>query len=283
MKGKNDWDFPEVEGDFSLIEDLDIIDTTEFEIVDFDEGNTEEVGNQSAEFESILESEPEINDGEVIEPSTIIEERIASEGAIVEDDVVIEQEEPLNQVAEAIEDKEDVEDKQPVLEAVEDETEKQLEEVSYNIEEPVIEVYKEDDESSYETKAGEEKKMVTKFKQEDLERMLQSFLEISPDFEAAAVVSADGFIIASALPEGADENKLGAMSAAILSLGERAASELEKGKLETVFVEGERGYILLSSLTEETLLCVSTTKYAKLGLVFYELSSLKKSLAAMFE
>jgi predicted regulator of Ras-like GTPase activity (Roadblock/LC7/MglB family) len=255
MKGKNDWDFPEVEGDFSLIEDLDILDTTEFEIVDFDEGNTEEVGSQSTEFESILESEPEINDGEVIEPSTIIEERIASEGAIVEDDVVIEQEEPLNQVAEAIEDKEDVEDKQPVLKAVEDETEKQPEEVSYNIE----------------------------FKQEDLERMLQSFLEISPDFEAAAVVSTDGFIIASALPEGADENKLGAMSAAILSLGERAASELEKGKLETVFVEGERGYILLSSLTEETLLCVSTTKYAKLGLVFYELSSLKKSLAAMFE
>lgn len=129
----------------------------------------------------------------------------------------------------------------------------------------------------------EEAKMEGRFKQEDINSALKNFLDISPDFLAAAIVSSDGFVIASVLPENVEENKLGAMSAAILSLGERAAQELDKGNLETVFVEGENGYVLLSSVNPEMLLVVSTTKYAKLGLVFYELSALKKTIKSLFE
>jgi len=43
------------------------------------------------------------------------------------------------------------------------------------------------------------------------------------DIQASAIVSVDGLIIASALPSGAGEDRVAAMSAAMLSLGERIA------------------------------------------------------------
>ena len=54
------------------------------------------------------------------------------------------------------------------------------------------------------------------------------------DIEACALISTDGLMIASALPQGMDEDRIGAMSAALLSLGERTARELSRGKLERV-------------------------------------------------
>ena len=58
------------------------------------------------------------------------------------------------------------------------------------------------------------------------------------DIEASALISTDGLMIASALPQGMDEDRIGAMSAALLSLGERTARELSRGKLERVLIQG---------------------------------------------
>ena len=52
----------------------------------------------------------------------------------------------------------------------------------------------------------------------------------SPDIEASAVVSVDGLIIASALPQSVEEDRVSAMSAAMLSL------EMLEPNLETVFL-----------------------------------------------
>ena len=61
------------------------------------------------------------------------------------------------------------------------------------------------------------------------------------DIEASALISIDGLMIASALPNGMDEDRIGAMSAALLSLGDRTARELARGSLQRVLVQGERG------------------------------------------
>jgi len=76
----------------------------------------------------------------------------------------------------------------------------------------------------------------------------------SPDIEASAVVSVDGLSIASALPQGVEEDRVSAMSAAMLSLGERIATELGRGSLEQVYVKGEKGYVVLMSVGEEAVL-----------------------------
>ena len=93
-------------------------------------------------------------------------------------------------------------------------------------------------------------------------------LQIStPDVEASASVSVDGLIIASSLPAGVEENRVSAMSAAMLSLGERIASELGRGILDQVYIRGENGYVFLSAVGEEAVLTVLARKDARLGLV----------------
>lgn len=93
----------------------------------------------------------------------------------------------------------------------------------------------------------------------------------SPDIEASAVVSVDGLIIASALPQDVEEDRVSAMSAAMLSLGERIASELGRGVLDQVYIKGGMGYVILMSIGEEAVLTALAREQAKLGLIFLDM------------
>ncbi len=93
----------------------------------------------------------------------------------------------------------------------------------------------------------------------------------TPDVEASAVVSVDGLTIAAALPSSVEEDRVSAMSAAMLSLGERIAGELGRGSLDEVYIHGDDGYVLLTSIGNGAVLTVLARKHAKLGLVFLEM------------
>ncbi len=100
---------------------------------------------------------------------------------------------------------------------------------------------------------------------------LREMQAASPDIEASAVVSVDGLIMASALPAEVEEDRVSAMSAAMLSLGERIAGELGRGGLEQVYIRGDGGYVLLTAVGEEAVLTALARENAKLGLVFLEM------------
>jgi predicted regulator of Ras-like GTPase activity (Roadblock/LC7/MglB family) len=107
-------------------------------------------------------------------------------------------------------------------------------------------------------------------------------LQIStPDVEASALVSVDGLIIASALPPDVEEDRVSAMSAAMLSLGERIASELGRGVLDQVYVRGANGYVILSAVGEEAVLTVLARQDAKLGLVFLDMRRAAEDLGRL--
>lgn len=108
-------------------------------------------------------------------------------------------------------------------------------------------------------------------KADQLAAALDEFLAVSPDVEAAAIVSADGLPMASALPPYVEEDRLAAMSAALLTLGERAADGLGKGDLAQVFVEGENGYVVLMNAGADAVLVAVTSKHTKVGLVLFEM------------
>ncbi len=93
----------------------------------------------------------------------------------------------------------------------------------------------------------------------------------TPDVEASAVVSVDGLTIAAVLPSSVEEDRVSAMSAAMLSLGERIAGELGRGSLDEVYIHGDGGYVLLTSIGNGAVLTVLARKQAKLGLVFLEM------------
>ena len=101
----------------------------------------------------------------------------------------------------------------------------------------------------------------------------------TPDIEASALVSVDGLIMASALPEGVEDDRVSAMSAAMLSLGERIAQELQRGELEQVYIKGDDGYVILTAVGEEAVLTALVRPEAKLGLVFLEMRRAAEDLA----
>lgn len=101
------------------------------------------------------------------------------------------------------------------------------------------------------------------------------------DIEASAVVSIDGLIMASALPAEVEEDRVSAMSAAMLALGERIASELGRGTLEQVYVRGSNGFVILMSVGEEAVLTALVRENAKLGLVFLDMKRAASDLAKL--
>lgn len=103
-----------------------------------------------------------------------------------------------------------------------------------------------------------------------LDRALADLLAQAPEVEAAAVVSFDGLPMASALPVTMDEDRVAAMSAALLSLGERAAEGLGRGSLSQVYIEGEHGTVFLVSADDEAVLVAVASKGAKVGMMLYE-------------
>ncbi|HVL64315.1 MAG TPA: roadblock/LC7 domain-containing protein [Actinomycetota bacterium] len=112
-----------------------------------------------------------------------------------------------------------------------------------------------------------------------LAQVLDEFLAVSADVEAAAVVSVDGLPMASALPPHVEEERLAAMSAALLTLGEKAASGLGKGGLAQVFVEGEFGYVVLMAAGNQAVLVAVTNRDAKAGLIIFEMRKAARRIA----
>jgi predicted regulator of Ras-like GTPase activity (Roadblock/LC7/MglB family) len=114
-----------------------------------------------------------------------------------------------------------------------------------------------------------------------LDRALADLLAQAPELEAAAIVSFDGLAMASALPVGMNEDRVAAMSAALLSLGEKAAAGLGRGDLSQVYVEGETGTVFLVSCDEEAVLVAVAAAGAKAGLMLYEVRHAAVDIAAV--
>ncbi len=122
---------------------------------------------------------------------------------------------------------------------------------------------------------------MTKSRTELMVDRLRDMQVSSPDIEASAVVSVDGLPIATALPREVEEDRVSAMSAAMLSLGERIASELGRGSLNEVYIKGEKGYVILQSVGSEAVLTVLAREGAKMGLVFLDMRRAAEDLARL--
>lgn len=112
-----------------------------------------------------------------------------------------------------------------------------------------------------------------------LQAILQSYVANTLEVQGAAVVTPDGLPLASTLPVGMDEERTSAMSAAMLSLGERIGRELGRGAIERVFVQGEKGYGVLTSCGPDAVLLTIASHEVKQGLLFLEIKRVAASIA----
>ena len=120
---------------------------------------------------------------------------------------------------------------------------------------------------------------MTRSKTEELVDRLRALQRSTPAIEASAVVSTDGLIMASALPPEVEEDRVSAMSAAMLTLGERISGELGRGVLNQVYVRGQNGYVILMSTGSDAVLTAICSADAKLGLVLLDMNRAAADLA----
>ena len=114
---------------------------------------------------------------------------------------------------------------------------------------------------------------MTSTKQE-LEQRFRPILKrlngFSNDIEASAIMTRDGLSIASVMNENVNPDRLGAMCASLLSLGDKTASELERGKLKQVLIECESGSVLIVNIGKSAVLAIVARATSKIGMVFIE-------------
>jgi uncharacterized protein len=116
---------------------------------------------------------------------------------------------------------------------------------------------------------------------EQIQDILHGLVTSSTDVEGAALVTMDGLPLASALPAGIDEDRVSAMAAAALSMGERTVAELRRGNLEQVYVKGSGGYIILMQAGPEAVLETISNSVARLGLLLLDMKRAAAELAKL--
>ncbi len=105
----------------------------------------------------------------------------------------------------------------------------------------------------------------------------------NPDVEGAALIGSDGLMIASALKNGLDSERIAAMSAALLSMGVRASQMMEMGGFAEMTVRGDEQLNTLYSVGETAVLSVLAGSSANLGLINIESRSAVRDLTAALD
>ena len=113
---------------------------------------------------------------------------------------------------------------------------------------------------------------------EKIAEALDGLLSQCADVDGAAVVSADGFPIASAFSDGASDDEVAALGAALLALSGRVAGALGRGNVRHIVCEGDAGSVFAAT-AGAAVLCVSARPSAPTGLVLMELRRAASAVA----
>jgi predicted regulator of Ras-like GTPase activity (Roadblock/LC7/MglB family) len=90
-------------------------------------------------------------------------------------------------------------------------------------------------------------------------------------------------MIANVLPQGMEETRIAAMSAAMITMGTKTSAELHRGELEQIFIKGKKGYVVIMQSGPHSVLLALTREEAKLGLVFLGMSRAADEIAKVLD
>jgi predicted regulator of Ras-like GTPase activity (Roadblock/LC7/MglB family) len=100
-----------------------------------------------------------------------------------------------------------------------------------------------------------------------IKQIIDQMARSNPDIIGCTLVSDDGLPIYGVIPQYVEEDSVAAMSATLYALGERVIDDLIKGNLEQVYIKGDSGYVIISSVAPLGTLAVLAKSTAKLGYV----------------
>jgi len=107
--------------------------------------------------------------------------------------------------------------------------------------------------------------MNTEINASKLRSVLRTLISSAEGMEAAAVISRDGLSTAAELGEDVDADQLSAMCAALLSLADTTANELDRGNLKQVLLDGDKGLLLLVHIGKTHVLALSAGTGTNIG------------------
>ncbi|MGV9142237.1 MAG: roadblock/LC7 domain-containing protein [Promethearchaeota archaeon] len=117
----------------------------------------------------------------------------------------------------------------------------------------------------------------------ELTEILKNMQAVNNEIQGSSVVSVQGLPICSVLSKDVNDGIVSAMSAAILSVSERAVEELARGELKRILIEGVDGIIILSKAGENAILCTLAKSDASLGMVFLNIQSVSNKIAMLLD
>ena len=117
----------------------------------------------------------------------------------------------------------------------------------------------------------------------ELTDLLRKMEAVNADIQGSAIVSVQGLPICSVLAREVNDGIVSAMSAAILSVSERAVEELARGDLKRILIEGVDGKIILSKAGQNAILCTLAKSDASLGMVFLNIQSVSNKIAELLD
>jgi uncharacterized protein len=110
---------------------------------------------------------------------------------------------------------------------------------------------------------------------QDLDWMINNFLERVPDAAHALVVSSDGIPIACSAGLPADRaDQLAAVTSGLASLTQGASRMFEGGAVIQTVVEMELGVMIVMSISDGSVLTVLARSDCDMGLIAYEMTLL---------
>ncbi|MFX1562505.1 MAG: roadblock/LC7 domain-containing protein [Promethearchaeota archaeon] len=92
-----------------------------------------------------------------------------------------------------------------------------------------------------------------------------------PGIQGVAIVSTDGLPMASAVSSKIGEAELAALASSMLAIGSTAMQNLQKGKLDCIYVKCQKGYMLLRYSGPLAVVLFITEEKARLGPLLLEL------------
>lgn len=106
-----------------------------------------------------------------------------------------------------------------------------------------------------------------------IEKMISILKELEKNCEInnSAMVSLKGQMMASALHSDVDEKGLAAMTAALTSVGNRVADNLQSGRTSSITIAGSDKLIVLHQLSQAVLIALAPAD-AKIGLIDFEIN-----------
>lgn len=112
----------------------------------------------------------------------------------------------------------------------------------------------------------------------NLDKVLSNLVE-NTNSDAAVLVNSEGLTISSVNAQ--NEDRMAVMIASLDSMGEKFASDLNKGEVNQFYIKTNNGYILLKDVNKDTIIGLVAKENAKLGLLMMYLDASAKEISNM--